>query len=181
MQRVAQAILPVNRCASSDGTWFHCFDLELKSKPASNAGFTRAARPEARLRVLRNVLYCLMRRHPRENKRSATAARVRCRGCALYSGETRMKVPSYKALGAVLVLTVAGVAVAQGPVVNIGGKHPNLRDAQQHIVAAYGKIEAAQHDPHESLGGHGERAKQLLTEADAEIRAAATDANITHH
>jgi hypothetical protein len=92
-----------------------------------------------------------------------------------------MKVSSFKALGVVLVLTVAGVAVAQGPVVNIGGKHPNLRDAQQHIVAAYGKIDAAQHDPHESLGGHGERAKQLLTEADAEIRAAATDANVTHH
>jgi hypothetical protein len=92
-----------------------------------------------------------------------------------------MKVPSFKAVGAVLVLAAAGVAVAQGPVVNIGGKHPNLRDAQQHIVAAYGKIDAAQHDRHESLGGHGERAKELLVQADAEIRAAATDADITHH
>ena len=32
-----------------------------------------------------------------------------------------MKVSSFKALGVVLVLTAAGVAVAQGPVVNIGG------------------------------------------------------------
>jgi hypothetical protein len=92
-----------------------------------------------------------------------------------------MKVSSLKIVGTLVVLGAAGVAVAQGPVVDIGGKHPNLRDAQQHLVAAFGKISDAQHDPHETLGGHGDRAKQLIMEADEELRAAANVANETHH
>ena len=67
-----------------------------------------------------------------------------------------------------------------GPVVDIGGKHPNLRDAQQHLVSAYGKIIDAEHDRNETLGGHGARAKQLIMEADEELRAAANVANETH-
>ena len=91
-----------------------------------------------------------------------------------------MKISSLKIVGTLVVLGAAGVAVAQGPVVDIGGKHPNLRDAQQHLVAAYGKIIDAEHDRNETLGGHGARAKQLIMEADEELRAAANVANETH-
>jgi hypothetical protein len=64
-----------------------------------------------------------------------------------------------------------------GPVVNIGRHHGNLRNAQENLVSAYQFIGAAQQDNHGQLGGHAERAKELITEADQELRAAATYAN----
>jgi hypothetical protein len=77
------------------------------------------------------------------------------------------------------VLVFAGATLAQGPVVNIGDKHGNLRAAQEFIVNAYGKVDSAQHENKEGLGGHAEKAKQHLVEADEELRAAATYAE--HH
>jgi hypothetical protein len=56
------------------------------------------------------------------------------------------------ALGAVLVC--GSVMYAQAPVVNIGSKHGNLRAAQSYIVQAWQKINAAQGDNHDQLGGH---------------------------
>ncbi len=83
------------------------------------------------------------------------------------------------AIGAALVC--AGVALGQSPVVNIGTKHGNLRAAQEFIVNAYGKIDEAQKDNRDQLGGHAEKAKQHLEEADAELRAAADYANAHGH
>jgi hypothetical protein len=73
------------------------------------------------------------------------------------------------------------VTAAQAPIVNIDPhRHGNLAAAQSYIVQAYQKIDAAQHDNHDDLGGHAQRAKKLLTQADAELRHAANVANTAH-
>jgi hypothetical protein len=75
-------------------------------------------------------------------------------------------------------LVFAGVAIAQRPSVDIDPhRHANLAEAQQHIQQAYAKIEQAQNAHHAGLGGHAEKAKQLLAEASRELNAAAEYAN----
>jgi hypothetical protein len=74
-------------------------------------------------------------------------------------------------------LACAAAVYAQAPVVNIGTKHGNLRTAQQDIVDAYQKIDAAQQDNKDQLGGHAQKAKDLLIQADRELRLAANVAN----
>lgn len=74
-------------------------------------------------------------------------------------------------------LSLAGVAQAQEPTVNIGERHGNLRAAQEHIVQAYQLVGVAQQDNDARLGGHAERARQLLIQADQELRQAANVAN----
>jgi hypothetical protein len=76
-----------------------------------------------------------------------------------------------------VVLACVGVMFAQAPVVNIYRRHGNLRAAQICIVQAYQKIDAAQRDNQDQLGGHAQRAKDLLTQADQELRLAADVAN----
>ena len=72
-----------------------------------------------------------------------------------------------------LVLAVAGASQAQQPTVNIGERHGNLRAAQEHIVQAYQLIGVAQQDNDSRLGGHAGRARELLIQADQELRQAA--------
>jgi hypothetical protein len=75
-------------------------------------------------------------------------------------------------------LACVSVTFAQAPVVNIDShRHGNLAAAQSFIVQAYKKIEAAQHDNQGQLGGHAQKAKDLLTQADAELRLAANVSN----
>jgi hypothetical protein len=69
------------------------------------------------------------------------------------------------------------VVYVQAPVVNISNRHGNLRAAQQDIVSAYQKIQNAQAANDGQLGGHAQRAKDLLAQADAELRQAANVAN----
>jgi hypothetical protein len=77
-----------------------------------------------------------------------------------------------------LTLSFAGVTFAQAPVVNIDPhRHGNLAAAQRYIVQAYEKLDQAQRANEDQLGGHAARAKQLLTQADEEIRLAADVAN----
>jgi hypothetical protein len=64
-----------------------------------------------------------------------------------------------------------------GPVVNIGQRHGNLRNAQINIVQAYQFVQMAQQDNDGQLGGHASRAKELLMQADAELRQAANVSN----
>lgn len=70
---------------------------------------------------------------------------------------------------------MACLAFAQSPVVNIPRRHGNLRDAQNFIVQAYQKIDSAQIDNRGHMGGHAARAKELLREADNELRRAADE------
>jgi hypothetical protein len=81
-------------------------------------------------------------------------------------------------LGGALVL--AGFALAQGPVVNIDShRHPNLAEAQHHLQQAYGKIDEAQKENKDELGGHASKAKEMIDAADHELKAAAEWAD--HH
>jgi hypothetical protein len=76
-----------------------------------------------------------------------------------------------------LILGCSGAIFAQAPVVNIGGRHGNLRAAQQYIASAWQRIGEAQVDNRYNLGGHAGRAKDLLVQADEELRLAANVAN----
>jgi hypothetical protein len=70
---------------------------------------------------------------------------------------------------------------AQAPVVNIDRRrHGNLAAAQSYIVQAYQRLDQAQQANEDQLGGHAQRAKNLLSQADSEIRLAADVAN-EHH
>ncbi len=77
---------------------------------------------------------------------------------------------------AVIALQAHG-AQYQGPVVNIGKHHGALRHAQESLVSAYQSIQQAQQNNDGQLGGHAERAKQLITQADEELRMAANVSN----
>jgi hypothetical protein len=64
------------------------------------------------------------------------------------------------------------------PVVNIDSdRHGNLAAAQGDIVDAYQRIDMAQNANSGQLGGHAARAKDLLAQADAELKAAAEFVN----
>ena len=81
-----------------------------------------------------------------------------------------------------LVATVAalgaGVAWAQEPEQNIDpDRHGNLAAAQNLVVEAFDRITEAQQDNRYNLGGHAARAKDLLRQANDELRLAADAAN----
>jgi hypothetical protein len=69
------------------------------------------------------------------------------------------------------------VVYMQAPVVNIGRRHGNLRSAQGSIVDAFQRIQQAQQANDGQLGGHAQRAKELLIQADIELRQAANVSN----
>ena len=89
-----------------------------------------------------------------------------------------MKKTTIFATVAGTTLACVGVMFAQAPVVNIDRyRHGNLAAAQSYIVQAYQSINSAQQANDGQLGGHAQRAKDLLTQADAELRLAANVAN----
>ena len=75
--------------------------------------------------------------------------------------------------GSVLALAcfASGILVAQG------GRHPNLRAAQDLINQAIDRVTAAQGANEFDMGGHAAKAKELLMDAKREIRIAAEEAN----
>jgi hypothetical protein len=76
------------------------------------------------------------------------------------------------------VMASTSLMFAQGPAQNIDpNKHANLAAAQRSIAHAYEKIDAAQQANADRLGGHGEKAKQLLMQASQELKEAAEYAN----
>lgn len=85
----------------------------------------------------------------------------------------------YPSLLLTAALVCGGVVLAQGPSVRINHNYPALVEAQRHIQAAYARIEAAQRQHKDRLGGHAQKAKELLTEADQELAAASEYAD--HH
>jgi hypothetical protein len=75
-------------------------------------------------------------------------------------------------------LLISGVALAQRPKENISpGRHPNLAAAQRFCRQAWDKVQAAQEANEWDLGGHAKKAKELLDQADAELKLAAETAN----
>jgi F0F1-type ATP synthase membrane subunit b/b' len=77
-------------------------------------------------------------------------------------------------------LIFMGVTLAQRPVTNVDpAKHANLAAAQHHMVEAFEKLEEAQKANKDELGGHAEKAKELLEQASRETKEAAEYAD--HH
>ena len=76
------------------------------------------------------------------------------------------------------LLLVGGSAVAQKPVRNVSGaRHPNLAAAQRHCQMAFEKIVAAQQANEFDMQGHAQKAKDLLDQANRELKMAAEAAN----
>ena len=80
--------------------------------------------------------------------------------------------------GLVLSVVICGRMLAaqdaQAPVVNIDpSQHGNLSAAQGDIVDAYQRIQMAQQANEGQLGGHAQKARDFLSQADAELRLAA--------
>ncbi len=80
-----------------------------------------------------------------------------------------------------LSLVTAGITIAQGPPErNVSGaRHPNIAAAQRLTDQAYNKIVAAQQANEWDMDGHAQKAKELLEQANRELKAAAEAAN--HH
>lgn len=82
-------------------------------------------------------------------------------------------------LGALLVL--GGIAIAQPPERDISrARHPNLAAAQRLSRQAFEKIVQAQQANEWDLAGHAQRAKDLLEQANNELKLAAQAANRNH-
>lgn len=81
-----------------------------------------------------------------------------------------------------LVLLCTGLVFAQKkPVENISPKrHPNLAAAQRLTDQAFKKITAAQEANEFDLAGHAKHAKELLDQANEELKKAAEVSNINH-
>ena len=85
-----------------------------------------------------------------------------------------MKKLSMLVLGAALI---GGSAFAK-PKDNVSmHKHPNLAEAQRLSTQAFNKLSAAQQANEFDMGGHAAKAKQLLEQANDEIKQAAEAAN----
>jgi hypothetical protein len=84
-------------------------------------------------------------------------------------------------LGAVLGLgaLAGGLVIAQRPGENVGRRHPNLMEAQHLIDQALSRLGDAQRDNDWDMRGHAAKAKELLEQANHEIKEAAEAAN--HH
>jgi hypothetical protein len=80
-----------------------------------------------------------------------------------------------------VALIGGGVAVAQKPVDNVSGKrHPNLAAAQRLSQQAFEKITAAQEANEWDMDGHAAKAKDLLDQANQQLKLAAEAANKNH-
>lgn len=79
-------------------------------------------------------------------------------------------------LGALLLL--GALASAERPVRNISpARHPNLAAAQQLSQEAWDRIVAAQKANEWDLGGHAQKAKDLLEQVNDELKRAAEASN----
>ncbi len=73
---------------------------------------------------------------------------------------------------------VGGYAMAKGPAENVSAKkHPNIAAAQRLTAQAFEKIVAAQKANEFDMQGHAQKAKDLLDQANNELKLAAEAAN----
>ena len=79
---------------------------------------------------------------------------------------------------AALVLLVGAAATAARPERGVSARrHPNLAAAQRLSRQAFEKIMAAQRATEWDMGGHAQKAKELLDQVNIELKAAAEQAN----
>jgi hypothetical protein len=83
---------------------------------------------------------------------------------------------------AVVSALSAGAALAQRPEQTVSTvRHPNLSAAQRFSQQAWDKIVAAQGANEWDLGGHAQRAKDLLEQVNSELKLAAQASNTNGH
>lgn len=75
------------------------------------------------------------------------------------------------------VLCLGVITTSAGIAQQIGARHPNLAAAQHATEEAYQDIIRAQQANEYDLGGHAAHARDLLSQANAELRASAAAAN----
>jgi hypothetical protein len=81
-------------------------------------------------------------------------------------------------LGVALLLGGTVASSAREPERDVSfHRHPNLAAAQRAITTAFEKIEVAQRRNEWDMEGHAQKAKELLEQANAEIKLAAEAAN----
>ena len=87
----------------------------------------------------------------------------------------RVSLTSVVALG----ILATSLTIAQGPPArNVNpGRHPNLAAAQRLTDQAFNKITAAQEANEWDMAGHAAKAKELLDQANRELKLAAEAAN----
>lgn len=89
-----------------------------------------------------------------------------------------MHVRKVLATGIVTLAMIGTTLAAQAPMQDINPAHnPNLAEAQRLIGQAYQKIDVAQKSNHGDMKGHAEKAKELLSQANAELKMAAEAAD----
>jgi hypothetical protein len=76
-----------------------------------------------------------------------------------------------------LAQLTAALAPAQPKQTVSGARHPNLAAAQRFCQQAYEKTTAAQEANEWDMQGHAAKAKELLNQANTELKAAALAAN----
>ena len=82
---------------------------------------------------------------------------------------------------AFLLLCTGMVFAQKKPAQNVSPKrHPNLAAAQKLSAQAYQKVVAAQQANEWDLGGHAQKAKELLDQANQELKQAAEVSNANH-
>ncbi|RDS81478.1 hypothetical protein [Dyella psychrodurans] len=92
-----------------------------------------------------------------------------------------MKRFASAALLAGLTLVATAAMAQQQPVRDVSGRHhPNLARAQHQVDEAYRSVVAAQQANEFDLGGHAQRAKELLDQANIELKKAAEVSNEDH-
>jgi hypothetical protein len=81
-------------------------------------------------------------------------------------------------IASILGMALISGAVLAKPAVNTSEKkHPNLHAAQKALETAWEKVKAAQEANEFDLGGHAQKAKELIQQADDELKQAAETAN----
>jgi hypothetical protein len=79
---------------------------------------------------------------------------------------------------AAAVALLCGVAFAQKPAKDVSHKrHPNLAAAQRLVQEAWEKIGLAQQANEFDMQGHAQKARELLDQANSELKQAAQSAN----
>lgn len=72
----------------------------------------------------------------------------------------------------------AAIGIAQRPVQNVApGRHPNIAAAQRLTEQAYNRVVMAQQANEYDMNGHAQKAKELLDQANRELKMAAETAN----
>lgn len=92
----------------------------------------------------------------------------------------RIALQPYRVLGLLLALALlcTGLVFAEKPERDISGRrHPNLAAAQRLVDQAYQRIVDAQRANEWDMGGHAQKAKELLDQVNHELKEAAEEAN----